>query len=260
MVVKHPTYCTLARINPFYHQGKRKITVLSYALTEMLPLLVKCIDYVGDRCHKRFSVVATLSNILFFFCAELCSTANFSRVHGEVQHKHSPTNHSLVITTFSCNKSNGYTLQGPDHLLCESGAFNGTLPTCELVYCENPPSLQYGSVNTSSSSSGARMKFGTELVYICENGFDMKGDNGTACSLNGTWTKLLAECVPQPIDRSKPSNKTLIVIVVSLVVLGVIILAVLVVIIIKRKRAKTSGKRVRVDLCVQLKAIFSEFH
>ncbi|GIY78655.1 CUB and sushi domain-containing protein 2 [Caerostris darwini] len=90
------------------------------------------------------------------------------------------------VFTFPNNVSyecdDGYKLRGFGSRYCQAnGTWSGSLPTCEAVFCNPPSDPKNGTVSYSS------LKFGSELRYECEPGFNLKDGEGRICSENGTW-------------------------------------------------------------------------
>ncbi|GIY70679.1 CUB and sushi domain-containing protein 1, partial [Caerostris darwini] len=82
--------------------------------------------------------------------------------------------------SYECD--DGYKLRGFGSRYCQaSGTWSGSLPTCEPVFCNPPSDPKNGKVSYSS------LKFGSELRYECDPGFNLKEGKGRICSENGTW-------------------------------------------------------------------------
>lgn len=98
---------------------------------------------------------------------------------------------------FDCNE--GFSIDGNDTLLCEEdGEWNGDMPQCLPVICEDLAIPHNGSVQSTGVS------FGSQVVYTCDDGFELVGTSVTECVSQGVWSHpppvcTLIEC-PIPIN------------------------------------------------------------
>ena len=70
--------------------------------------------------------------------------------------------------SFACN--NGYQLQGNDSIVCTShGLWSDTLPSCNIVNCNDPGTI----VNGNRSVSG--FTYGQTVTYECVEGYELFG-------------------------------------------------------------------------------------
>uniref|UniRef100_A0A493SSZ9 E-selectin n=1 Tax=Anas platyrhynchos platyrhynchos TaxID=8840 RepID=A0A493SSZ9_ANAPP len=92
--------------------------------------------------------------------------------------------------TFTCEE--GFVLEGPDTLQCESsGNWTKEQPSCKAVTCP-VPSIAHGSVNCSDPS--VNVIWGTNCTFTCEEGFVLEGPDTLQCESSGNWTKEQPSC------------------------------------------------------------------
>ena len=92
--------------------------------------------------------------------------------------------------TYSCNV--GYDLLGASSLTCLSnGSWNGSVPSCVIVSCENP-----GTPSNGAITEGASFSFGSTLSYSCNTGYNLTGAGALTCLSNGSWDAAVPSCLP----------------------------------------------------------------
>jgi cysteine-rich repeat protein len=92
------------------------------------------------------------------------------------------------IVTYECEKC--YRLSGTLSLRCqESGLWNDSLPTCDLVHC---PTL---SDPRNGIKEGMLTSCGSLVSYSCLAGYRLSGNQNSSCLENGTWSALEPHCV-----------------------------------------------------------------
>ncbi|XP_034471250.1 sushi, von Willebrand factor type A, EGF and pentraxin domain-containing protein 1 isoform X4 [Hippoglossus hippoglossus] len=96
--------------------------------------------------------------------------------------------------TISLSCPPGFFLQGSALAECQLGG-NWTpsilTVSCELVVCENPPTLLHGV------TEGDGYNYGDFVMYSCLPGFDMKGDSIQTCQGDRAWSGTQPVCVAQ---------------------------------------------------------------
>ncbi|KAM4862138.1 complement factor H-like [Thomomys bottae] len=96
-----------------------------------------------------------------------------------------------------------YMAKERDEMLCLDGKWE-SLPRCvEKIGCAPPPSVDHGALQPGAGAepehaAGPRpYRHGTELRYVCQDGFRLSGEEGTRCHL-GKWTPPPPQCVGLP--------------------------------------------------------------
>uniref|UniRef100_UPI00398E9CFE C4b-binding protein alpha chain-like isoform X3 n=1 Tax=Pristiophorus japonicus TaxID=55135 RepID=UPI00398E9CFE len=96
-------------------------------------------------------------------------------------------NYEAAATTFGnkaifvCNP--GYHLVGRSYLLCKADGWDGQVPTCETVKCDDPPPIDNGRVSTRTSN----WEYGTEAEYSCIDNYSLIGKGSITCTVTGQW-------------------------------------------------------------------------
>lgn len=91
------------------------------------------------------------------------------------------------IIRYTC--VNGYRLQGSPLISCEaSGLWSNATAVCNPVSCGAPPLVK----NAKSVNNG--LHFGEIVYYLCNEGYDLNGNNLIECSADGVWTGSLPHC------------------------------------------------------------------
>ncbi|XP_059934913.1 complement factor H [Mesoplodon densirostris] len=99
-----------------------------------------------------------------------------------------------------------YLIEDAEELVCKDGRWQ-SIPRCiEKVPCSQPPQIDHGTINSSSSAEERRETFepklyahGTKLSYICEDGFRISEENVITCHM-GKWSSP-PHCVGLPCGR-----------------------------------------------------------
>ncbi|XP_043572634.1 C4b-binding protein beta chain-like isoform X2 [Chiloscyllium plagiosum] len=97
-------------------------------------------------------------------------------------------------TTFYCDQ--GYRLVGSDYRLCTADGWDGQVPTCEIVECSRPVTPAHAYVERGF---GHKYKYQQEVVFRCNEGFEMIGASVIKCSENNIF-------VPSPPICRLPVN------------------------------------------------------
>uniref|UniRef100_A0A3B4B422 Sushi, von Willebrand factor type A, EGF and pentraxin domain containing 1 n=1 Tax=Periophthalmus magnuspinnatus TaxID=409849 RepID=A0A3B4B422_9GOBI len=91
----------------------------------------------------------------------------------------------------SCEE--GYSLEGARILRCTpSQEWNDSFPMCKKVFCSAPPAVSFGG----PSSALGPFPFGSEVNYLCMDGFTLKKETSVSCQASGQWSRPFPECVP----------------------------------------------------------------
>lgn len=98
--------------------------------------------------------------------------------------------------------ASGHALSGSDTLIClETGSWSDSAPTCTLIDCGPPPTIENGTVTSDSTT------FDAEANYDCSLGFSLAGSETLMCLETGSWSDLAPVCTvvdcgtPTPIDN-----------------------------------------------------------
>ncbi|XP_053101832.1 complement receptor type 1 [Hemicordylus capensis] len=95
-----------------------------------------------------------------------------------------------MFVKYSCEP--GYHLLGEATIYCtESGSWNSSAPTCEVLQCFPPPSLLNGDHNGWSLTKFA---IGTYVNYTCNRGYFLRGKTSIHCTISGAWSQPLPQC------------------------------------------------------------------
>ncbi|KAK2863790.1 hypothetical protein Q7C36_002944 [Tachysurus vachellii] len=115
-----------------------------------------------------------------------------------------PTNSHMTCTdplgNFSYRSScavsceEGYTLRGQNTLTClKTGNWSAETPSCEVVQC--PPIatvLTNGRINCNHPLNSN--SYNSTCVFMCEEGFELRGSYTTLCDHTGQWTHDTPNC------------------------------------------------------------------
>ncbi|RVE42685.1 hypothetical protein evm_012652 [Chilo suppressalis] len=95
----------------------------------------------------------------------------------------------LSHVEYSCGK--GYEMVGRSRLVCDiDERWNGPPPRCEVVHCEQPPTMTNGRVVMSQNAS----VFGAVAEYSCQRGFQLQGARRLRCLDTGLWDTSAPVC------------------------------------------------------------------
>ncbi|XP_052804614.1 sushi, von Willebrand factor type A, EGF and pentraxin domain-containing protein 1-like [Mya arenaria] len=91
--------------------------------------------------------------------------------------------------TYTCNK--GYMVKGPSIRIClESGNWSRSPPDCAVTECSGQlSSPRHGKVRYPDGAL-----YGSEVVYSCESGYQLRGDVRRRCLTNGSWDGVQPRC------------------------------------------------------------------
>uniref|UniRef100_A0AAY4CTR2 Sushi, von Willebrand factor type A, EGF and pentraxin domain-containing protein 1 n=1 Tax=Denticeps clupeoides TaxID=299321 RepID=A0AAY4CTR2_9TELE len=96
----------------------------------------------------------------------------------------------LSTVIYTCKE--GYRLQGPAELLCEAlGEWASPPPLCARVNCRDPPVLK------DAVTIGDNFTLGSQVHYICKEGYILLGVENRECLSSGEWSNSSAQCVPR---------------------------------------------------------------
>lgn len=94
-----------------------------------------------------------------------------------------------AVASFSCDT--GYYIVGSASTKCLStNLWSEPAPTCAPVECPVPVDIVNGTVD---SSNGTRYQ--DVVIFTCDEGHYLSGENNMTCQENGTWTSEYPECV-----------------------------------------------------------------
>ncbi|XP_030225192.1 membrane cofactor protein isoform X35 [Gadus morhua] len=94
------------------------------------------------------------------------------------------------VATFSCK--DGYILSGREKLTCGNTEWLGRTPTCSVVKCDSPP-----SVDKAEGPSPKRdlYDFASVVRYKCQKDYTINGSASLKCSSNGKFTPNPPTCL-----------------------------------------------------------------
>ncbi|XP_030224956.1 sushi, von Willebrand factor type A, EGF and pentraxin domain-containing protein 1 isoform X2 [Gadus morhua] len=94
------------------------------------------------------------------------------------------------VATFSCK--DGYILSGRNQLICGNTEWLGRTPTCSVVKCDSPP-----SVDKAEGPSPKRdlYDFASVVRYKCQKDYTINGSASLKCSSNGEFTPNPPTCL-----------------------------------------------------------------
>ena len=83
--------------------------------------------------------------------------------------------------TFTCNE--GFRINGEYILTCLStGSWSGTAPFCEIILCEQLPTIPYGSVSFNT------LTVGSKAAYSCDQSYELIGKPIRECLNTARWS------------------------------------------------------------------------
>ncbi|XP_013383226.1 sushi, von Willebrand factor type A, EGF and pentraxin domain-containing protein 1 [Lingula anatina] len=98
-----------------------------------------------------------------------------------------------TIVTYRCEV--GYSLIGKSKIKCNfKGKWDKDPPSCTIVKCRKPPSLQFGRVE------GKSFVFGSKVTYHCDTGYKLIGRQTLKCNADGQWGGSSPICDPVYCD------------------------------------------------------------
>ncbi|XP_077541460.1 complement factor B-like [Haemaphysalis longicornis] len=101
---------------------------------------------------------------------------------------------------FRCNNDR-YALSGVEKATClPDGTWSAPLPVCKDTYCKDPG--RSFNVETVMILNGRRYMDeccppGTALYHVCEEGYQLVGEEFLRCGANGTWDHARPKCKPE---------------------------------------------------------------
>ncbi|XP_068228821.1 sushi, von Willebrand factor type A, EGF and pentraxin domain-containing protein 1-like isoform X2 [Palaemon carinicauda] len=107
------------------------------------------------------------------------------------------------IANYSC--IHGYMLMGNRHIECtENGTWQGDLPICQPVDCGTPEDPQNGQIEISLT------ELGSEVLYYCDEGYQLFGNDSRICTANATWSGDSPQCHRVDCGALTPPEKGLV--------------------------------------------------
>ncbi|XP_073447245.1 sushi, von Willebrand factor type A, EGF and pentraxin domain-containing protein 1 isoform X2 [Aquarana catesbeiana] len=98
---------------------------------------------------------------------------------------------------YECHE--GYMLKGDKKRTClENGHWSGEMPSCKEIICEKPNALNDGEI------AGMEYGVGKQILFKCNQGYDLKGASLLTCQENGIWDAQEPLC--EPIDCGPPED------------------------------------------------------
>ena len=101
------------------------------------------------------------------------------------------------IVIVECDR--GYEVEGTDVLQCNSsGLWNSTMPTCDPLECPQLPNVTNGYfewIKTNVYGQVANV-FGDIVHVICDEGYEIEGDEVLRCNSSGLWNASIPSCEP----------------------------------------------------------------
>nr|XP_056705184.1 sushi, von Willebrand factor type A, EGF and pentraxin domain-containing protein 1 [Euleptes europaea] len=104
--------------------------------------------------------------------------------------------------------SSGYELEGDAERTCEADKlWSGTMPVCRKISCGPPEAIDDGFI------LGKDFLFGHEVLYACNQGFELQGPSRRICHVNKNWSPSAPTCVsiscdPPPVVENALSITT----------------------------------------------------
>ncbi|XP_077981970.1 sushi, von Willebrand factor type A, EGF and pentraxin domain-containing protein 1-like [Glandiceps talaboti] len=95
----------------------------------------------------------------------------------------------------------GYTLVGNAAITCTlDGTWSGAKPVCKEIECSDLPQVRYGTV---TSVGRAIRRFGAQVTFTCNTGYEMKGIENVRCQSDGSWSEI-PSC--DPVECGPPNQ------------------------------------------------------
>ncbi|XP_066469620.1 sushi, von Willebrand factor type A, EGF and pentraxin domain-containing protein 1 isoform X1 [Tiliqua scincoides] len=86
--------------------------------------------------------------------------------------------------------SSGYELQGDAERICQvDKLWSGATPVCRKISCGHPEPIDDGSI------IGKDFLLGSEVLYACNQGFELHGPSRRICHVNKKWNPSAPTCV-----------------------------------------------------------------
>ncbi|XP_060701164.1 membrane cofactor protein-like isoform X1 [Hemiscyllium ocellatum] len=104
---------------------------------------------------------------------------------------------------FHCDT--GYKMVGRSFRVCKADGWDGQIPTCEAVTCDDLPPISNGK--TPSLPRGDHWQYGMVAVYSCNNGNSLIGAEKLICTESGKWDNDPPTCKVVECQRPElPAN------------------------------------------------------
>ncbi|XP_060701088.1 sushi, von Willebrand factor type A, EGF and pentraxin domain-containing protein 1-like [Hemiscyllium ocellatum] len=100
---------------------------------------------------------------------------------------------------FYCDE--GFRIVGTYFRICTADGWSGSVPTCKIVKCPEPPRISNGTVSSSANDS---WPFGTKARYSCHDGYTLIGEEIITCTATGEWDKDPPRC--QALNCGNPGK------------------------------------------------------
>lgn len=89
----------------------------------------------------------------------------------------------------------GFRLVGESSRRCLSnGHWSGKIPTCVPVSCGQPPEVANASTQLIIPAGQESNSYGSTVVYICNDGYDLTGSPALICEADGSWFGQIPSC------------------------------------------------------------------
>uniref|UniRef100_H2Y5C5 Sushi, von Willebrand factor type A, EGF and pentraxin domain-containing protein 1 n=1 Tax=Ciona savignyi TaxID=51511 RepID=H2Y5C5_CIOSA len=87
------------------------------------------------------------------------------------------------VVTFTC--ADGFILNGQSQITCQdTGLWSDDEPICDAITCNRPDEIAFGSLTTA----GERFEIDETVTYICNDGYEIVGQNVLTCTVTGEWS------------------------------------------------------------------------
>nr|XP_028567204.1 sushi, von Willebrand factor type A, EGF and pentraxin domain-containing protein 1 [Podarcis muralis] len=175
-----------------------------------------CLDVdecaVGSDCDPHASCRNTNGSYL---CAciqpytgdgKKCAEPVRCRHPGDPEHGHSHGDSYSVGSEISFSCDTGYQLKGMNKVTClESREWSHQIPHCEAVSCGVPVVPENGAVD------GSNFTYGSKIIYRCNKGYSLVGNEESVCLASGTWNRssVFCELVKCPLPKEISNGKYL---------------------------------------------------
>ncbi|KAL4622497.1 complement factor H-like [Arapaima gigas] len=90
-----------------------------------------------------------------------------------------------------CNK--GYKMVGTGSLSCTANGWIGTIPSCEVFKCPEPPDIENGRVALKPFNKQFP-EYSDKVVYSCQEGYNIIGSAVIECKENGQYVPSPPQC------------------------------------------------------------------
>ncbi|XP_058860222.1 complement receptor type 1-like isoform X4 [Acipenser ruthenus] len=99
----------------------------------------------------------------------------------------------------------GYLVAGRDYRVCLDKGWDGQIPVCEEISCQNP-TLPNGR---KTAGFGPDYKYKDDVSFACSEGFELLGENAVTCEENSEWHPKIPTCIPlkRTCDAPPPPTK-----------------------------------------------------